>query len=718
MPIYTVQGPDGKTYDIQGPDGATANQLGSFIQSQDPSKLSGLPTGIIPVNEPAKPTLPPGFLPINQDNPMQPTPQELAAQQQQGRRNQFSQFLQSQFDPASIDGVLAGEAAGAAKVGLGATHLAGKTLQTVGADSLGGGMVDAAASGRKSVNDFVAPFKTSAPFSTGAGELGSEILATLPVGGALAKGVGAVAPYLGKATPYAQKLAQSLRTGGANLGGAPATNFGQSAANLALRSAGGGATGAATVGLIDPDQAALGGAIGVTLPPAMKLTGAVANGLVNVASPFFESGQAKIAGNLLRQFSSDPQKATAQLQGAREIIPGSVPTAAMASGDTGIAGLTRAAQNSNPGFASDLAARETAQNQARTSALSDIAGNQGKMAVAKQARDDATAPLRESVLDAAGKIPSADILSSIDRLIAKPDNAGSLSQQTLNQFRKQIDQASQNGTIDSRALYAIRKDIGMVQSGKLQGDAGNARYAAGQLNGVKGIIDDAIDAASRRVPTPGTDLMLGGSNLSTGTMPNPGSTGPRPSWKDYLQTYTDQSVPINQMETLSDVMKRIQNGTVDKEGAPLLSAAKLNNLLKNEGDDLAKRLAPEQMDTLRRLSADLNASQLASGTGRAVGSNTMQNIAQNNLMAQALGRKLGGSSLMQTTLGRLLQLPYGFANSRIQDRLGKALLNSQDAAKLLADPRASALAQELRKFTPLNYRGATPALTQSVTSNP
>lgn len=34
MPIYTVQGPDGRTYDVQGPEGATADQLGTFITSQ------------------------------------------------------------------------------------------------------------------------------------------------------------------------------------------------------------------------------------------------------------------------------------------------------------------------------------------------------------------------------------------------------------------------------------------------------------------------------------------------------------------------------------------------------------------------------------------------------------------------------------------------------------------------------------------------------------
>ena len=38
MPIYTVKGPDGKTYDVKGPEGATAAQLGAFITSQQPQR--------------------------------------------------------------------------------------------------------------------------------------------------------------------------------------------------------------------------------------------------------------------------------------------------------------------------------------------------------------------------------------------------------------------------------------------------------------------------------------------------------------------------------------------------------------------------------------------------------------------------------------------------------------------------------------------------------
>lgn len=41
MPVYTLQGPDGKTYDVEGPAGATADQLGQFISGQQPPKPQG-----------------------------------------------------------------------------------------------------------------------------------------------------------------------------------------------------------------------------------------------------------------------------------------------------------------------------------------------------------------------------------------------------------------------------------------------------------------------------------------------------------------------------------------------------------------------------------------------------------------------------------------------------------------------------------------------------
>jgi hypothetical protein len=59
-----------------------------------------------------------------------------------------------------------------------------------------------------------------------------------------------------------------------------------------------------------------------------------------------------------------------------------------------------------------------------------------------------------------------------------------------------------------------------------------------------------------------------------------------------LDEYTQRSIPINQMEKLDDVMKSISTGTVDKSGNAVLSAAKLNNLLRNQAQELAKDASP------------------------------------------------------------------------------------------------------------------------------
>ncbi|MNK96457.1 hypothetical protein D3C87_1167370 [compost metagenome] len=189
-----------------------------------------------------------------------------------------------------------------------------------------------------------------------------------------------------------------------------------------------------------------------------------------------------------------------------------------------------------------------------------------------------------------------------------------------------------------------------------------------------------------------------GANIERAGMTG-AAQGPRTSWKEYLKTYADESMPINQMEKLDDVLKRIQNSRVDQRGSLELSGAKLNNILKNEGADLAKVLSPDQMALLRNLSADLNAAQLAESAGRMVGSSTFQNLAQNNLMTQALGSRLGGSTPVQATLGRLLQLPYGLANQGIQEKLAQALLNPRQASALLADPKNSKIVEALQRLS-------------------
>jgi hypothetical protein len=99
------------------------------------------------------------------------------------------------------------------------------------------------------------------------GKLGTEIAGTAGAGGVLAKG-------LTKVAPGARALAESLRTGGFSAGGA----------GMGTRVAGGAATGAAAAGLVNPDDAALGGVIGAAMPGAVKVAGEAGMALGNRAS--------------------------------------------------------------------------------------------------------------------------------------------------------------------------------------------------------------------------------------------------------------------------------------------------------------------------------------------------------------------------------------------------------------------------------------------------
>jgi hypothetical protein len=516
--------------------------------------------------------------------------------------------------------------------------------------------------------------------------IGGQVAATYPVGPILGAGAKAVG---------LQRLGTALATGGATTGAQVAPSLAARAADMGIRMAGGAGTGYASAGLIDPNAANTGAVVGGLAPPIIAAAGKGGELAASLVRPFTRGGQERIAGDVLRQSSTNPQ-AAANLRAAGEMVPGSAPTAVAAAGDEGLAGLSRTLQSADPRYAAELSSRMSAQNAARTSALENVAGNTGKLTMAREARDAATGTMRETVLDSAGQLPARPVLDSIDRLLSKPDNAGKISQGALNEVRSRIAQFAPDGQIDARALYAIRKDINDTLSGKLQGEAGNMKLASGQLVEVKKIIDQAIDQASRRVS---------GSTLLPGA-----ASGPRASWQGYLDEYTQRSIPINQMEKLDEVMKSISTGTVDKTGNAVLSAAKLNNLLRNQAQELQKTLSPEQLDLLRRMASDLNASQLAATSGKAVGSNTVQNLAGMNVLQQTLGNKLGGSAPAQSVMGRLLQLPYGASNRMIQDRLGQALLDPKEAARLMATPEGSALLKALSEGpAQIGYRAA-PAL--------
>jgi len=169
---------------------------------------------------------------------------------------------------APIEAASQGVISGVGNVVLGSQRLLGMGLETVGARDTGTFLQEDAARRLAQSQATVAPFKQEFPFSTGAGELGGEVLGTGPVGRVLA------APL--KAIPAAAPLAQAIRTGGFSTGRAMANAPAAArVADLGTRVAGGAITGGATAALINPAEAETGALVGGTVA-------AVAPPIVNV----------------------------------------------------------------------------------------------------------------------------------------------------------------------------------------------------------------------------------------------------------------------------------------------------------------------------------------------------------------------------------------------------------------------------------------------------
>lgn len=174
---------------------------------------------------------------------------------------------------SSLVAIGAGLGKGVGTVALNAQNYLGKGMSAIGLDTPGEWLQQDATQGLKNLEGQVSPYKQVSPFATGAGELAGNIAATLPVGGVLAKGVEMAAPLVANA-PTAIKLANALRSGGMTLGGAPAQTALQGAGNLALRAAGGAGTGYASAGLVNPDEAGMGAAVGGAFPLAARTVAA------------------------------------------------------------------------------------------------------------------------------------------------------------------------------------------------------------------------------------------------------------------------------------------------------------------------------------------------------------------------------------------------------------------------------------------------------------
>jgi hypothetical protein len=568
---YRVQGPDGAVHVFEGPDDATPAQIEAFAAQTFGAKAAA-PSGI-------------------------PAPRK--------ERGFFGTI------GAPIQAASEGIISGVGNVMFGGQRLLGMGLEKVGgadASSLGraGQFLQEDAARRLAESQGrVAPFKQEFPVSTGAGELGAEVVGTLPVGAVIA------APL--RAIPAAAPLAQAIRTGGFSKG------------NIATRAAGGATLGGASAAVINPEDAALGATIGGAVPFAGPALGYVGGKVANMRTM-----PQNRAASLAQQAAGADLKEV--VNALRNAPPGVGVAQTLARFENpALQALVRDSLESTPEGAQYLSKLGTMTEKQAVNELAKIAGGvsaaetRATAELAKNNLNVITTPMREAslgrvnlgkfvadeaasreandlavlmgsgseidparfVLQATGAekalrsvgikpLEGAPLANQIAAISKNPSFAGNdLVEGSVQRVAEDIARwTSSNGVIDANALEAIRKNAVNAAIAKLRPGAdatAQRNLAAGVMSNIKPLIDKAIEDA--------------------------GGAG----WREYLTTHAKGMQKIAEKKLTGEALALFKNNK--NEFVRLVqneSPETVEKFLGPGNYNIALELADSTMDVLRK----------------------------------------------------------------------------------------------------------------------
>jgi hypothetical protein len=409
----------------------------------------------------------------------------------------------------------------------------------------------------------------------------------------------------------------------------------------------------------------MGGVAGAGGVVAGRALGAGYNATKSLFAPFTQRGQEGVAARTLQQFATDPAKAAANLRAARPLVPGSMPTMAQAADDAGLAQLERVLMN-NPGTGSLIASQKAAQRTARLGAVQDVAGTQAyyeaiKDGVRTFAKQDYEAAI------AAGFDPKA-LAANADKL------AGLLARPSM-----------QSAQATARQLAA--------ETGEEITDLGSVRG----LDYLVKALDNKISVAGN----PGSSIGKAELSAMVNTKTELVSVLEKvaPAYKAARDNFAQMSKQVNSMDVARDLLKRMESplgrfGADTREMknayAQALEAA-TENIKKQTGQNLPlSRVMPtKDVSALENVARDMARAAKADDMGRAVGSNTAQNLAAQDLLRRTLGptglpQSWAESTALQAILSPLTGITkLSGSESAIMNELARAALDPRRAAGLL-----------------------------------
>jgi hypothetical protein len=474
-------------------------------------------------------------------------------------------------------------------------------------------------------------YQQANPMSYGAGRVGGAVL---PAAG-MAKGIGML-PSFARANPYVQGAAVTGAAGAAQ-GALMPVETGETGLPMYQEMGKNAAVGAA-----------IGAPLGAAAPAVSSLASRGFQAVKGMVEPFYERGQEQIVGRFLREAAGgEAPKAMRNLRAAQPLVGGSMPTAAEAAGVPSLAALQRTAVANSPVAGNLIAARQSAQNEARANALRNIAS---ESRVAKYAT------LRERVADdlydeALKPLDLGELTPKMTKQIAgltkTPAIKRAMTQAQTNAANRGIDIADPAGSM--RGLHetkmALDDEIKAVKA-KLDRDAAGATSA--ELNGLM---------------TAKTRLLNFIEEVS-------------PEYKTARLTFERLSKPVEQLESIANLAKK----SISPENEKIYISRFSNDLQKliDEG-----KLSNRQIERLNTIKQDLARSKFAAEAGRGVGSDTVQKLAYSNLIQQA-GIPTALSSATGTGLiSRMGDVAYGRANKEMAQKLAEALLSPEETLRLM-----------------------------------
>jgi len=397
-------------------------------------------------------------------------------------------------------------------------------------------------------------------------------------------------------------------------------------------------------------NAGTGAVIGAPTPLLGKVAN-VAYGAGKAAlEPFNESGRNLIIGRALRQFSgNDAEKAIANLRNPQQLVAGVQPTVGEVAGVPSLAAVQRAV-GGNPITTNAFAERKALNDVARTEALQNIASptrlakyQDLRNRVAEDLYSDALKPLN------LGKL-SPEMTDEITGLIKTPA------------IKKAMDQAKENAANRGIEINNPEGSMRGLHETKMALDDQIARIKAlAEKNG------GSASAELNSLQTAKSRLLNFMEDVS-------------PEYKTARINYSRLSKPVEQLESIAKL--------AEKSLSPKDYSVYLGNFsrelekVKKEG-----HLSTQQVKRLENLKEDLMRTDFANNAGRGVGSNTMQNLAYNNMLQEVnlpnLLRRRGMAETAGNIAARVKDVAYGGANKQLTSEMAEALLDPRKAAALM-----------------------------------